>query len=107
MGTLRVTISATTAGAPAAKTATFELTVTSPPGDFTMALTSTPSAAVVNQSVTWNGTVTAVNGYSGSVALSCTGTLPGDLLGRAEYSDSDGGWDDIYGDDGQRDGGNF
>src|SRR6202040_664907 len=50
-------------------TPTETLTVGAP--DFAIALTATPNSTVVNQSVTWNGTVTALNGYSGSVHLTC------------------------------------
>src|SRR5208282_1724332 len=32
---------------------------------------------VVNQNVTWNGTLSALDGYSGSVALTCTAGAPG------------------------------
>ncbi len=76
-GPVTVTISAMTVGAPAAKTQTFGLTVTAPVPSFTIALTATPNTTVVNQNVTWNGTLTAVNGYSKSVALTCTAGAPG------------------------------
>jgi hypothetical protein len=72
-----VTISAMTAGAPAAKTQTFSLTVTAPLPDFAIAVTPTPNTTAVNQNVTWNGTLTALNGYSGSVTLTCTAGAPG------------------------------
>ena len=71
-----VTISATTSGAPAPKTQTFNLTVTAPTPDFAMAVTPTPSMTVAGQNVTWNGTLTALNGYSGTVTLSCTAGAP-------------------------------
>ncbi len=71
-----VTISATTPGAPAAKTQTFNLTVTEAVADFAIAVTANPNVAVANLTVTWNGTLTAVNGYNGSVALTCNGTPP-------------------------------
>jgi len=76
-GPVTVTISAMTAGAPAAKTQTFGLTVTAPVPSFTIAVTATPNTTVVDQNVTWNGTLTAVNGYSKSVALTCTAGAPG------------------------------
>lgn len=76
VGAAVVTISATTAGAPSAKTQALALTVTAPPADFTIALTAAPSVTVANQNVTWSGTLTAVNGYSGSVTLTCTGGYP-------------------------------
>src|SRR5208282_2214890 len=76
-GPTTVTISAMTAGAPAAKTQTFTLTVTGPAPDFAIAVAATPNATVVNQNVTWDGTLTAANGYSGSVTLMCTAGAPG------------------------------
>ncbi len=75
-GPTAVTISAMAVGAPAAKTQTFALTVT-PAADFAIAVTASPNATVVNQNVTWNGTLTALHGYSGSVALTCTAGAPG------------------------------
>ena len=75
-GPLIVTLAATAAGAPAAKTQTFGLTVTKPAPDFTIAVTATPNTTVANQNVVWNGTLTAVSGYSGSVALTCTAGAP-------------------------------
>ena len=71
-----VTLAATTVGAPAAKTQTFLLTVTGPVPDFAITVTATPSATVAGQNVTWNGTLTAVNGYSGSVTLTCMAGAP-------------------------------
>jgi len=53
------------------------LTVTPAPApDFTIAVTATPNTTPVNQNLTWNGTLTAVNGYSGSVTLTCTAGAP-------------------------------
>jgi hypothetical protein len=75
-GPVFVTLSATTAGAPAAKTQTFSLTVTAPVPDFTIAVTATPNTTQVNQNVTWSGTLTSVNGYSGTVTLTCTVGVP-------------------------------
>ncbi len=72
-GPVTVTVAAMAAGAPAAKTQTFGLTVTG----FAIAVTATPNTTVVNQNVTWSGTLTALNGYSGSVTLSCTTGAPG------------------------------
>jgi hypothetical protein len=71
-----VTLAATVAGAPSPKTQTFGLTVTGPTPDFAIAVTATPNATVAGQNVTWNGTLTAVNGYSGSVTLTCTAGAP-------------------------------
>src|ERR1019366_146530 len=72
-----VTVAATGAGAPSAKTQTFALRVTGPTPDFAIAMTATPNATVANQNVTWNGTLTASNGYTGSVTLTCVGAVPG------------------------------
>ena len=63
-------------GVPSPKTQTFLLTVTGPAG-FAIAVTATPNATVAGQNVTWNGTLTAVNGYSGSVTLTCAAGAPG------------------------------
>jgi len=46
------------------------------PPNFNIAVAATPNATPVNQSVTWNGTVTALYGYSGSVTLTCTVGAP-------------------------------
>ncbi len=53
------------------------LTVTAPAPDFAIAVTATPNTTTVNQDVTWNGTLTAMNGYSGTVTLTCTAGAPG------------------------------
>ncbi|MGD0793418.1 MAG: hypothetical protein ABR920_16750, partial [Terriglobales bacterium] len=76
-GPLLVTVAAMAAGAPSAKPQTFWLTVTAPTPDFAIAVTATPNTTVVSQNVTWDGTLTAVNGYSGSVTLTCTAGAPG------------------------------
>ncbi len=59
-------------------TPTETLTVTPPPpgGNFAIAVTPTQTSTLVNKYVTWNGTLTASNGYSGTVALSCTAGAP-------------------------------
>ena len=44
--------------------------------DFSLAVTVNPSSTLVNQNVVWNGTLTALNGYSNSVTLSCTAGAP-------------------------------
>jgi len=90
-GPVMVTISAMTAGAPAAKTQTFALTVTAPVPDFTIVVTPTPSTTPANQNVTWNGTLTAVNGYSGSVTLTCTAGEPGTCLSPTAVTPTPGG----------------
>ncbi|MGB9235975.1 MAG: hypothetical protein WCC04_16315, partial [Terriglobales bacterium] len=75
-GPTTVTLAANAAGAPAAKTQTFTLTVTAPPPDFALAVTATPAATVAGENVTWSGTLTALHGYSGTVSLSCAGAIP-------------------------------
>ncbi len=76
-GPTTVTLAANTAGAPQAKTRPFTVTVIVPPPDFALAVAATPNATVVGQNVTWNGTLTALSGYSGTVGLSCLGAAPG------------------------------
>jgi hypothetical protein len=44
--------------------------------DFAIAVTPTPNSTLVNQNITWEGALTASNGYSGSVALTCTAGAP-------------------------------
>ena len=75
-GPTTVTLAAKAAGAPAAKQKFFSLTVIVPPPDFALAVAATPGATVVGQNVTWNGTLTALSGYSGTVSLSCVGADP-------------------------------
>ena len=75
-GSSTVTISATTAGAPGPKTRSLTLTVTALP-DYVLAISNPSISTLVNQIATFNGTVTATNGYTGSVTLSCgTGAPP-------------------------------
>jgi hypothetical protein len=76
-GPATVTLSAMASGAPAPKTQTFSLTVTGPLPDFSIVVTATPNTTVANQNATWSGTLTAKNGYSGSVTLTGVGTVPG------------------------------
>jgi hypothetical protein len=90
-GPTTVTVAAMAAGAPAAKTQTFELTVTALVPDFTIAVTATPSTTTVNQNVTWSGTLTAVNGYSRSVTLTCTAGAPGTCITPAPVTPTAGG----------------
>ena len=47
-------------------------------GKFTIAVTPNPlsTSTPVNSTVTWNGMATATNGYSGTVALTCTSGAP-------------------------------
>lgn len=44
--------------------------------DFTLAVSASPSSTVINTNVVWNGTLTALNGYNSTVALSCTTGAP-------------------------------
>jgi hypothetical protein len=47
-------------------------------GDFQIALTPTPNSVGVSpQTVVWDGTLTALNGFIGSVTLTCTAGAPG------------------------------
>ena len=69
-----------TAGAPAAKKQMFDLTVTALVPDFTIAVTAIPNTTAVNQNVTWSGTLTAVDGFNGSVTLTCTAGAPGTCI---------------------------
>ena len=69
-GTSTVTISATTANAPGAKTQNLNLTVTAVP-DYILAISNPSLSTLVNQIATFNGTLTATNGYNGNVTLSC------------------------------------
>lgn len=75
-GPATVTLAANVSGAPAAKTQTFSLTVSAAPPDFSLAVSATPNSTVIGQNLVWTGTLTALNGYSGTVNLSCTGTPP-------------------------------
>ena len=71
-GTANVTVRATGTGV-MAKTATIALTVTAPPGGFTLALQ--PTALTVQQGTSGNTTVTITrtNGFAGPVNLTATG----------------------------------
>jgi len=67
-----VTIQATSPGAPAAKTQALTLVVIAPVPDFAIAVTASPNVVLTAQTVTWNGTLTASNGYHKTVNLSCS-----------------------------------
>jgi hypothetical protein len=75
-GPTTITVAGTASGAPSAKTETFGLKVTVPVPDFAIAVTPAPATTGINQNVSWNGTVTSIDGYSGTVALSCTAGAP-------------------------------
>jgi hypothetical protein len=75
LGTFPITISATTAGAPA-KTQTLSLKV-STSSDYVLSISTPTITAAVNSSGQFSGNLTALNGYVSTVALSCgTGAPP-------------------------------
>jgi hypothetical protein len=75
LGTFPITISATTAGAPA-KTRTVTLIVGTSPG-YSLSITNPSLTTSVNSSAQFSGNLTALNGYTSAVALSCgTGAPP-------------------------------
>jgi hypothetical protein len=74
-GSTSVTLSATTSGAPAAKTQNLTLTVTANP-DYTLILNSSSATADAGSNGMLTGTVTAYNGYTSSVILSCVAGPP-------------------------------
>jgi hypothetical protein len=69
LGTFPVTIIATTQGA-TAKTQTLSLVVTTSP-DYSLSIANPSLTTSVNSSAQFNGTLTALNGYASTVALSC------------------------------------
>ena len=74
-GTFPIAISAAASGEPA-KTQAITLLVNSSP-DYSVSIANPSLSAAVNTPATFNGTLTAVNGYNSSVALSCgTGAPP-------------------------------
>jgi hypothetical protein len=75
-GPVTVSLAAMATGAPSPKTKTFTLTVTVATPDFLIAVTPTPNTTAVNQNVSWSGNLTALDGYSKTVALSCTAGAP-------------------------------
>jgi hypothetical protein len=73
-----VTVAANTSGAPAAKTQPLTLTVTALP-DYALRISNSPQSALLSTpptQVTFNGTLTAINGYSTAVNLTCSGNVP-------------------------------
>ena len=44
--------------------------------DFTLAVTASPNSTLINNDLVWHGTLTAVNGYSNTVNLTCAGAAP-------------------------------
>ena len=75
-GPTTITLAANFNGDPVPKTKTFTVAVTAVPPDFSLAILSTPNTTVVGQNLVWSGTLTALDGYSGTVNLSCTGAPP-------------------------------
>lgn len=74
-GTSTVTINASTSGEPA-KTQAVTLVVNSSP-DYILGIANPSVTAAVDNTATFNGSLTAINAYSSSVALSCgTGEPP-------------------------------
>ena len=73
-------MAANVTGAPAPKTQTFALTVTAPPPDFSLAVSATAERHRRRPTLTWNGTLTALAGYSGTVKLELCGRGAGNLF---------------------------
>src|SRR5581483_72803 len=73
-GSYSITINAAVAGGPT-KTQTLSLTVSAVP-DFALTITNPSLTAPVNTSSTFNGTLSAINGYNSSVTLSCGAGAP-------------------------------
>src|SRR5581483_7889442 len=74
-GSNTIVLTATTTGAPAAKTQNLTLNVTANP-DYTLVLTQSSASAAAGSTTTLSGTVTAYNGYTSDVSLSCVSGPP-------------------------------
>lgn len=74
-GTFPVTLSANTAGAPAAKAQNLSLTVTAL-ADYALVISNPSLSAAGGGQATFNGTLTALNGYNSSVNVSCGAGAP-------------------------------
>jgi hypothetical protein len=72
--TSQITISAATPGA-TTKTQNLALIVSATP-DYTLSISNSPQTVQTNTTAVFNGTLTAINGYSSAVALSCEGQAP-------------------------------
>ena len=60
--------------------------------EFSIAVTATPNTTAADENVNWNGTLTSANGYTGSVALSCSAGAPGTCeISPATVTPSPGG----------------
>ena len=90
LGTFPISISATTAGAPA-KTQTLSLKVGTSP-DYVLNISNSSITTTVNASAQFNGSLTAVNGYASAVALSCgTGAPPTCTVNPANVTPTNAG----------------
>jgi hypothetical protein len=69
IGSSQITISASSPGA-ITKTQTLSLTIASAP-DYALAISNPSLTAQVNATASFNGTLTAVNGYNSSVSVTC------------------------------------
>jgi hypothetical protein len=75
-GTYSVTMKGSTTGPAATRTQSLTFAVTAS-ADYVLTVSNSPQSAWVNQNATFNGRLTAANGYSSGVNLSCTaGTTP-------------------------------
>ena len=74
LGSSQITINGSVAGGPT-KTQPLTLIVSGAP-DYTLTIANTSLTAQANSSAVFNGTLTAVNGYSSAVALSCANNPP-------------------------------
>ncbi|HKW18231.1 MAG TPA: hypothetical protein VJO35_12055 [Terriglobales bacterium] len=89
-GNSTVAIKATVSGAPA-KTQNLNLSISAAP-DFAIAVDNASFTASVNASAIFNGTLTAINSYNSSVALTCgTGAPPTCTLNPASITPSASG----------------
>jgi hypothetical protein len=70
LGSFAITISASTTGAPSAKSQNLTLNVTGSP-DYTLAISNPGQSALVTTSATFTGTVVSDGGYVTPVTLSC------------------------------------
>jgi hypothetical protein len=76
LGSAIVTISASTAGAPAAKTQQFTMNVKS--SGFNLAISNPTLSVLDGQTATYNGTITPqpLTGYTSKINIACTGGTP-------------------------------
>jgi len=88
-GTFPVTISANTAGAPGPKTQSLSLTVTAL-ADYGMVISNPSLSTTAGVQATFNGTLTAFNGYNNLVNVSCGAGAPPTCTG-ASVTPSAGG----------------